>query len=386
MMPSLHMVKPQSIGRYNLLNMTHYKYVCLCILFALGLFCERVYGQVEAPNSENVTYDRDWIKTQSGEWVGGDIESFYEDTLIFDSNEFDTQEIDRDDIAEIKSPHTFRLRLNGGRIYTGRIELKDKVLYVYQGVKTEKVLFDNVLTMVPFDDTRISLWSGSINLGANFRKGNTNQNDANLRLQLQRSTALNRLKFDYIINKSKQGAVNESLEETTNNQRLNLNFDWFFSERLFLRPLQFEFYSDPFSNIDKRYTYGLGIGYRIIDFKKVTWHATAGPGYQHTRYTIATDDNANIVDSKALILSTTLDWEVTNKIDFIFDYQIQLLEKEVGEVLQTLKTGFDIEIISDFEIDILLYVERNNNPQQIVSDLAFVKNDYQLMFSLGYEF
>jgi putative salt-induced outer membrane protein YdiY len=240
--------------------------------------------------------------------------------------------------------------------------------------------------MVPFDDTRISLWSGSINLGANFRKGNTNQNDANLRLQLQRSTALNRLKFDYIINKSKQGAVNESLEETTNNQRLNLNFDWFFSERLFLRPLQFEFYSDPFSNIDKRYTYGLGIGYRIIDFKKVTWHATAGPGYQHTRYTIATDDNANIVDSKALILSTTFDWEITNKIDFIFDYQIQLLEKEVGEVLQTLKTGFDIEIISDFEIDILLYVERNNNPQQIVSDLAFVKNDYQLMFSLGYEF
>jgi hypothetical protein len=112
--------------------------VCLCILFALGLFCERVYGQVEAPNSENVTYDRDWIKTQSGEWVGGDIESFYEDTLIFDSNEFDTQEIDRDDIAEIKSPHTFRLRLNGGRIYTGRIELKDKVLYVYQGVKTKK--------------------------------------------------------------------------------------------------------------------------------------------------------------------------------------------------------------------------------------------------------
>lgn len=386
MMPSLHMVKPQSIGRYNLLNMTHYKYVCLCILFALGLFCERVYGQVETPNSENVTYDRDWIKTQSGEWVGGDIESFYEDTLIFDSNEFDTQEIDRDDIAEIKSPQTFRLRLNGGRIYTGRIELKDKVLYVYQGVKTEKVLFDNVLTMVPFDDTRISLWSGSINLGANFRKGNTNQNDANLRLQLQRSTALNRLKFDYIINKSKQGAVNESLEETTNNQRLNLNFDWFFSERLFLRPLQFEFYSDPFSNIDKRYTYGLGIGYRIIDFKKVTWHATAGPGYQHTRYTIATDDNANIVDSKALILGTTFDWEITNKIDFIFDYQIQLLEKEVGEVLQTLKTGFDIEIISDFEIDILLYVERNNNPQQVLSDLAFVKNDYQLMFSLGYEF
>ena len=378
------MAKRPLTGFLKISNMIRNFLLKSCFLL-VSMLCFVAYGADELAVESEVFYDKDWVKTSSNEWLTGEIISFYDEKLEFDSNEFDSQNIDAGDIAEIRSPYVFSVRLNAGRIYTGRIELKDKVLYIHQGIKTEKVLFSNVLTMVPHGDTRISLWSGSINLGANFRKGNIRQNDGNLRLQLQRRTPLNRLKLDYIVNKSEQGTANSDVESTVDNQRLNLNFDWFFSNKLFIRASEFEYYSDPFSNIESRYTYGVGLGYNVIDQSDLEWNVTAGPSYRKTEFSVVTQ-SAKKEDSGALTLGSVLDWEISKRLDFTLDYQLQFLKEEVGGRQHTLKTGLDIELTDDFELDFLLYIEGNDNPQPLYPGVEPKKNDYQFIVSLGYEF
>jgi len=45
----------------------------------------------------------DWVRLSSDEWLKGDIVSMYDETLEFESDELDTQTIDLDDIAELRS-------------------------------------------------------------------------------------------------------------------------------------------------------------------------------------------------------------------------------------------------------------------------------------------
>lgn len=328
--------------------------------------------------------DRDWLKTSSGEWINGEIISFYDDKVEFDSDEFGLQTIDAEDISEIRSEHAFSVRLNAGRIYTGRLELSDNVLTIHQGLKSERVYFSNVLTMVPFGESRINLWSGSINLGANFRRGNIKQNDTNMRLQLQRRSAINRLKVDYLINKSELQNTSKEAQTTVDNQRLNISLDWFFSNKVFIRPLEYEYFSDPFSNIDERSTYGVGVGYHLVDSKTLDWNLSAGPSYQSTRFT--SSNNEERETSGALSLGMVVDWEVSSRVDFKFDYQIQFLKEQLGGKQQTLKTGFDVELTNDFELDLLLYVDRNDKPFTRSQGEAPEKNDFQFIVSVGYEF
>ena len=144
------MAKRPLTGFLKISNMIRNFLLKSCFLL-VSMLCFVAYGADELAVESEVFYDKDWVKTSSNEWLTGEIISFYDEKLEFDSNEFDSQNIDAGDIAEIRSPYVFSVRLNAGRIYTGRIELKDKVLYIHQGIKTEKVLFSNVLTMVRVD-------------------------------------------------------------------------------------------------------------------------------------------------------------------------------------------------------------------------------------------
>lgn len=325
--------------------------------------------------------DRDWLKTQSGEWVNGEIISFYDGKVEFDSDEFGLQLIDADDVSEIRSQYAFSVRLNAGRIYTGRLELSNDVLQIHQGLKSERVYFSNVLTMVPFGENRISLWSGSVNLGANFRRGNIKQNDTNLRVQLKRRSNLNRLRLDYLVNRSERTNSQGDKETTVDNQRLNLSLDWFFANNVFVRAFEYEYFSDPFSNIEERATYGVGLGYHLYDTNTLDWSISGGPSYQNTLFS---SDNRRET-SGALTLGMLLDWELSKRLDFKFDYQVQFLREEVGGRQHTLKTGFDVELTKNFEMDLLFYVERNDNPTSS-NGLTADKNDYQIIVSVGYEF
>jgi hypothetical protein len=51
------------------------------------------------------TDEFDWVQTTSGEWLKGELKVLYSGSLEFDSDEFDLQTLDWDDVAQIRGDH-----------------------------------------------------------------------------------------------------------------------------------------------------------------------------------------------------------------------------------------------------------------------------------------
>ena len=64
--------------------------------------------------------------------------------------------------------------------------------------------------------------------------------------------------------------------------KVNTEFDLWLSRRLYAILPFFEYYKDPFQNINRRFTIGGGLGYDIFARPNLEWSVTAGPAYQHT--------------------------------------------------------------------------------------------------------
>ena len=54
----------------------------------------------------------DWIRLNSGEWLGGTIEGLRDRNLEFDSDELGLQKLDWTDVAELRSPRTLTYRFD----------------------------------------------------------------------------------------------------------------------------------------------------------------------------------------------------------------------------------------------------------------------------------
>jgi Protein of unknown function, DUF481 len=87
-------------------------------------------------------------------------------------------------------------------------------------------------------------------------------------------------------------------------------WDWFFSEKLFLRPVFFEYFKDPFQNIDSRYTLGTALGYQLIDTARTEWSIFASPAYQTTRFDAVEPGESRDEDTWALSAGPGLRTEI----------------------------------------------------------------------------
>ena len=96
--------------------------------------------------------------------------------------------------------------------------------------------------------------------------------------------------------------------------------------------------------------------------------------------------------SGVLSLTTLLEYEVSSKVDFVFDYQMQFVNEASGKRLHNLKTGFDIDFDNDIDFDVSFFVDRVSDPlPTATTEINSTpdtpeENDYRLVFSVGYSF
>ncbi|WP_291610734.1 hypothetical protein [Colwellia sp.] len=83
-----------------------------------------------------------------------------------------------------------------------------------------------------------------------------------------------------------------------------------------------------------------------------------------------------------------MDYSLSSRVDFLFDYQIQFVEQSSGKRNSHLKTGFgfEFELSNDVELDVIFYLDRVAEPVSSINTVAPKPNDYSLVFSLGYDF
>lgn len=329
----------------------------------------------------------DWLKLSSDEWLKGDIISMYDEELEFDSDELDLQTIDWEDVSELRSKGMLSIRMQDGTIADGYLVVKEGKLSLVKSEGTRHFELSNLLSIASSGENEIDLWNAYVNLGANLRRGNTVQFDYTFAAGIQRRSSSSRFKVDYTTNYSKyEDQETEKNIVTANSNRLTSTYDWFFSQKVFLRAVDFESFSDEFINLERRLSFGVGAGYRFINNKQTTWDINVGPSYQATKFIeVSAGDNAQ-ENSAGLLLGTDFTYEVTNDIDYDLSYHVQVVSQEAGEYLHHLQTKIEIELASDLDFEITFYMDRTENPKADAENIQPEKNDYRLVLSLGYDF
>ncbi|MCL1059885.1 DUF481 domain-containing protein [Shewanella gelidimarina] len=316
----------------------------------------------------------DWLQLTSLELLKGEIVNLYDDKLEFDSDELDSVFIDWEDVKVLQSRHIMSIGFTDLSTKTGRLLVKDGKSYI----NGEEFDSHQIMTIIAGEQTEANYWSSKITLGANFRKGNTDQIDYSALAKTKRRTTESRFNLDYIGNYSETDGENR-----INNHRINSNFDRFISKQFYLRPVFGEIYIDPFLNIDYRVTLGSGLGYNIIDNAKTEWSVSGGPAYTYTRFDTV-EMNKNKGDgSAALVIESLYDTEITGDIDFNALYRLQYGNETSGGYTHHAIATLEIELTDMFDLDLSFVWDRTNNPQPDSNGLTPEPNDYQFIIGFG---
>lgn len=324
--------------------------------------------------------DFDWVQMTSGEWLKGEIIAMYEDVLEFDSEEFDVQKLDLEDIQQIRSAQTVQVASDDDAISVGKLLVEGDSVRIL-GDRETTLERSQVLSITAGEPKERNYWSGRVTAGFNYRTGNTEQTETNTSAMMMRRTPKNRMTLNYL------GAFSESDGTTiADNQRASLGWNRFISKRFYLSPLLAEYYRDPFQNIGSRWTLGVGLGYQLVETSNVTWDVDAGIAYQRTNFDDVLPGESDSADTPTLIVGTRYDNELTGWMDYFFDYRFYVVNEESGSYTHHMYTGFEFDLIGDLDFNISFVWDRIQKPRPDSDGVVPKKDDFRTIFGLGYSF
>jgi putative salt-induced outer membrane protein YdiY len=347
------------------------------IISASGIAAEETDGWKPPPPMPD---EFDWVQMTSGEWLKGEIIAMYDEDLEFDSDEFDLQTLDWGDIKEIRSVRVCQVRFLDGTIKTGTILLDGDTLQIL-GEQESTHKRSQVLSITAGEPKESNYWAGKVGVGLNIRTGNTDQIDFNAKAGFIRRTPKSRVNIDYLGNFSENDGT-----DLADNQRFNMNWDRFISNRFYWTPVFAEVYRDPFQNIDNRWTLGIGLGFTIIDTSRVDWDINGGLAYQETTFNDVMPDENSKEDSPALSIGTKYSNELTGWMDFHLNYSFRIVNEDSGTYTHHLLTGFEFDLPGDLDFDVDWVWDYIQDPRQNADNSYPEKSDFRMMFSLGYSF
>lgn len=346
----------------------------LLVTAAIPLFAE----EEEAWKPQPPAPDKfDWVQMTSEEWLKGEFISMYDDSLEFDSKEFNMQTLDFGDVKEVRSKGTMQVAFEDGTIAVGKIFIDPTTVRV-MGDEDQEFPRAELLSITAGAPKEINYWSMKASVGANLREGNTEQIETNGQIKLVRRTPKNRINLDYL------AVFNKTDGETAaDNQRASAGWNHYFTKRFYWSPVYGEWFRDPFVNIASRYTIGMGAGYEIIDKKKISWDVNAGLGYQTTSFDSVEEGEPDSANTPALLVGTVYDHDIAKWVEFLFSYRFQIVNEESGTYTHHIETGLEFELTTILDFDITFIWDRIQNPREDAFGIVPEQDDFRLVFFLG---
>lgn len=323
----------------------------------------------------------DWIQTKSLEWFKGEIKAMFNDELEFDSDEIGLYTFDFEDVKQIKSFYIISTNIEGVASFSGVLRLKDNNLSIINGDTAYNFEKKQVVSFAKAGDMERDYWSGKVSMSLDIRAGNKDQSDFTAQANLNRRTDKTRLRLDYLGRISKVEDI-----ETANDHRLNGKYDVYLTKDFFWTPAFGEYYRNKYQNIEHQYTYGLGIGYTIIDKKKFQWDISGGPALLRTYYEEVDVDSDKEVSSGSVQFSTIVDYEISSRIDLKYNYQLTFADRDSGLYKHYMLLTMENEITKWLDLDITAVWDYTAKPQVDATGNKPFQDDYQLLVGLGIDF
>jgi hypothetical protein len=352
------------------------------LLLTIALFSSawQVSAQQPAPAFQPPPDEFDWLQFVTGEWLKGELIALYDGSLEFESDQLDVLSIDFADVRYLRTNRVVQARFTGQPPVTGKLVVDgDKVSII--GTDTREFARATLITLVGGEPGELNYWSGKVIFGANLRSGNTDQTEINTTARALRRTVKSRVGLEYLGNYNITNDVTAA-----DNQRVAGDVDWFVTDRLFIRPVDAEYFKDSFQNIAHRETFGAALGYQLVDSARVDWEVSAGPAYQRTSFVSVAEGQTESESTAALAISTTYTNELTGDIDYLLDYRFLFTREEAGKFNHHFVTGLTLDSVGFLDIDLTFVWDHLNKPRPDASGILPKQNDYRLMFGLGFDF
>lgn len=325
--------------------------------------------------------DRDWVILTSGELIIGDFHHLYDDYIEFKSKRFKTQNIKFKYIKRLKTNKIVTVNVGNLSTITGYLDIEGDNIRVTSEKKIAYFPRTQLVSIAEGKEDWKSSWENEITINLGFKSGNTDQTDFGTIIKLRNKLSKSKLSVDYIGNYSSTNGYT-----TIDNQRLNGDFQIYQTQRFFLKPIFGEYYKDKFSNIKNSYNIGVGLGYKVIDSEDLDIEISGGPAYKKTVY-YSYEDGENSQNSTGILsVSTNLESEITKDLDFDMTYKFEILDKKNGTYTHHILSKLDHELYEDFDLVISFIWDRIENPTNTNDGNSPKKDNFQLLFGLGYEF
>jgi len=324
--------------------------------------------------------ESDWVQLTSGEWLKGEIIDLYRKELAFDSDELDLQVLDWEDVKELRSAAPMRVSFEDGQVVTGPILVDERAIRVL-GEPDRQFPRAAIVTIARASAGELDRWSAKAALGANLRSGNTEQVELTGKAKLVRRSVKDRLTLELL------GTFNRTDGTVAaDNQRATASWGHVLSKRLSWAPLFAEWFRDPFTNVDRRWTLGTGLRSEIVDTKLTSLEIAAGLAYQANRYVDVPPQASRSVETPALVLQVAYEQELTRWLDFNVDHRSYIVNAASGEYTHHLVTGLEIELTSVLDLDVTFTWDRIQSPQADSEGAVPKRDDLRLALLFGVDF
>ena len=322
----------------------------------------------------------DWVQMRTGEWVKGRIIAMYEGDLEFDSREFKRVTLGWHKITQIRTSQVVSVRLLRDRTAAGKLVLLGDEVTLY-GQEVQVFDKSDVLTITAGAPREINFWDAKVFAGVTILSGNSDVREGTVLADLNRRTIHNRILLDFAGTRNVTDDV-----DVADNQRAGVKWDKFINNRLFVSPVHGEFYRDPFQNIRRRYTIGVGLGYQLIDSRKIDWAVSGGPGYQETRFESVIDGQDTRENTAALTLGTRAEWKILSWLEFDGNYRAQIVDEASGTYNHHMVVSFEFSITKLLDFDVSWIWDRIENPRSGADGITPKSDDFRAAVGLSFEF
>jgi hypothetical protein len=153
------------------------------LLLPTFLCAEEVVGEWRPPDD-----GFDWVQLKNKEWLMGEIKSMYKDSLEFDSDNLDLQNIDWADVTYLRSVGESSINIEEVGEVTGVLEITGDTIKLIDGEDVKEFNRARLISLTPAGDREFDLWAVDLTLSLNIRSGNTEQIDYTTRFSAKRRT------------------------------------------------------------------------------------------------------------------------------------------------------------------------------------------------------
>ncbi len=363
----------------------------LAVFLTLFLAQSSIYAE-QLENAIPPAKAFDWVELKSGDWLKGEFKEYHSGSIKFDSDELGLFTIDVEKVKQLLSKGDVTISVEKALslstelpfiVETGKLNYRDSKAYITKpDGTTVEVEIEQISSMIGGDEKESNYWTASVFLGLDIFSGNTEQMTATFKANIERRTVATRLITDYL----GIATIIEDGNYTANNKRANGSFDIYQTSHFYWRVGFGEYFSDPFQNVDAKYTVGAGVGYDIIYTPKTDWSVTVGPGYQYQRFEEVYANSSKEVESPLLFLESRFDTELTSDIDFILNYKMYYLSEEAGRYTHHAMVSLETELINNLDFDISLFWDRIQEPMAFADGSRPEQNDLKTMIGVGYAY